>query len=336
MDPFTASRTAQALNNTYVQSPMQTLQAGHILIILTGSTDRNINLYNSSTGRLVQAYTAGHSHAVLSLSVGPSNAIFASAGGDRHVCIWDVATGHTVRRFSGHGGQVNAVAMGGDGGESVVVSGSVDASVRVWDLRNRSSSREVMKLDEARDAVGALEVRGAEILAGSTDGRVRAYDLRMGVVRTDCLGAPVTSLQTTRDGSAYLSSTLDSHLRLMDKATGSLLQSFAHPSFTNEKYRIRSCLGLTDAVVVSGSEAPSDATLETLEGDRAAGIFVWDVLDGKVLMRLSAGDSDGGGENAAKGLRANKAVVSAVVFSTVRKEWCSANHDGTVTLWGLP
>jgi WD40 repeat protein len=48
------------------------------------------------------------------------------------VRLWDVATGKEVRRFTGHEGSVNSVAVTPDG--KYVVSGSGDKTVRVWEL----------------------------------------------------------------------------------------------------------------------------------------------------------------------------------------------------------
>lgn len=59
---------------------------------------------------------------MLDLAVTDDNARFASVGGDKTVFLWDVATARTVRRWAGHAGRVNAVAIGGEGGH-VVVSG---------------------------------------------------------------------------------------------------------------------------------------------------------------------------------------------------------------------
>lgn len=78
---------------------------------------------------------------------------------------------------------MEAVAWGGEG-DGVVLSGSFDASVRVWDVKG-NGGRPVMVFDEARDAVGCLAVVGKEVFAGGTDGRVRVYDLRMGVCSVD-------------------------------------------------------------------------------------------------------------------------------------------------------
>lgn len=133
---------------------------------------------------------------------------------------------------------------------------------------------------------------------------------------------PITSVQQTSDGNAVLVSTLDSVIRLMDKSNGQMLQSYK--GHMNENYRIRSCLGLGDAVVVSGSE----------DGK----IYVWDLLEGKVLETLSAHEGK---------------VVSAVTCNNVRREFASAGVDGkairsfsrqlllltstgSAVIWGLP
>ena len=108
---------------------------------------------------------------------------------------------------------------------------------------------------------------------------------------------PVTSVEQTRDGNAMLVSTLDSTIRLMDKANGQMLQSYR--GHTNKDYRIRSCLGLADAVVISGSE----------DGQ----LYAWDLLEGKVIEKLKAHDGK---------------VASAVACNGARKEWASAGVDG--------
>ena len=114
------------------------------LQILTGSSDRQIRLFNplkapppppispsittssttsisSVSSGLIQTYSA-HGYEVLDIAVSEDNARFASVGGDRQVFLWDVAQGRTLRRWSGHGARVNCVGIGGEGG-GVVASG---------------------------------------------------------------------------------------------------------------------------------------------------------------------------------------------------------------------
>ena len=88
----------------------------------------------------------------------------------------------------------------------------------------------------------------------------------------------------------------------MDKGNGQLLQHYR--DHTNKNYRIRSCLGMADSVVISGSE----------DGE----LYAWDLLEGKVIEKLKAH----GGK-----------VASAVACNGVKKEWASAGVDGERVLF---
>lgn len=224
--------------------------------------------------------------------------------------LWDVSTGTTTRRLSGHMGKIyvvdfnedSTVVASGEGHYAHIqritesISGSFDSTVRLWDLRlvslencksqtltGRSSQNRapIQVLDEARDAVQTLHVGSTYILAGSVDGHIRTYDLRMGELRSDFIGSgstlliyillqlkhpvtdPVGSVIPTQDSQTYLAATLDGHIRLMDCSTGKMLNDFT--SHTNESYRIRACFGHAEASVVCGDENGQ--------------IWAWDLLD---------------------------------------------------------
>lgn len=102
--------------------------------LLTGSSDRDIHLTRAlptfsagsqgvppTTTTPIQKYEA-HGYSVLDIAVAADNARFVSVGGDRQVFLWDVESGTTVRRWTGHASRVEAVDFGGEG-DSVVVSG---------------------------------------------------------------------------------------------------------------------------------------------------------------------------------------------------------------------
>lgn len=109
----------------------------------------------------------------------------------------------------------------------------------------------------------SLAVDGSQIVAGSVDGHARTYDLREGELRSDCfdrasvddlshISEPVTSVSLSQDGQTLLVSTLDSTIRLLDGADGSLLQSYT--GHINTEYRIPSVFGEEDASVLTGDE----------------------------------------------------------------------------------
>lgn len=69
--------------------------------------------------------------------------------------------------------------------------GSYDATVRLWDTKSQSH-KPLMTLTEAKDSISSVSVVGHEIIAGSVDGKVRTYDIRMGQVYIDVIGCTYT------------------------------------------------------------------------------------------------------------------------------------------------
>jgi mitogen-activated protein kinase organizer 1 len=302
--------------------------------VLTGSSDRTIRLYNplkappssvapstSSTHApgLVNKYTA-HGYEVLSIDVNAANDRFVSTGGDKTVFLWDVQTAQTIRRYTGHAGRVNRGVFAGDG-DSVIATGSFDGTVRIWDVKS-NSYKPIMTLDDAKDSVTDVAIHDVDIIAASVDGRVRNYDLRMGMCQADVIGYPCTSLAVSKKGTEMLVGALDSTLRLMDRANGELLKTYKDDAFVNRDLRVRSTLGLNDSVVLSGSDNGM--------------VFVWDIMGGECLHRFRHSEmrevmgTGLGGQPAGK-----KDVVSAVAFCTTRQEWASAGGDGNVVVWGM-
>lgn len=66
-------------------------------------------------------------------------------------------------------------------------TGSFDATVRLWDCKSHSA-KPIQVLEESRDSVSSLHLRGHEIVTGSVDGITRLYDLRKGMVLVDAIG----------------------------------------------------------------------------------------------------------------------------------------------------
>ena len=88
----------------------------------------------------------------------------------------------------------------------------------------------------------------AEIIASSVDGTVRRFDVRMGCVDVDQLGAPITAMALSHDGNCVLASCLDGRMRLLDKASGELLAQYSGtiPTILGTAYPMaRACWRLT-------------------------------------------------------------------------------------------
>ncbi|TFK73960.1 WD40 repeat-like protein [Pluteus cervinus] len=277
---------------------------GSAKYILSGGQDRTIRLWNAVLGTEIKSFNA-HGYEVLSVTVAHDNATFASSGGDRSVFLWDVATGVTTRRLAGHMGKIHVVEFSQDA--SVVASGSFDATVRLWDLKSQSR-QPIQVLEEARDAVQAIHVNSHSVITGSVDGHIRTYDLRMGELRSDFIGHPVTSVLPTQDNQTLLVTTLDSTIRLMDASTGKMLNKFQ--GHKNESYRCRACFGHGEGSV--------------LIGDEDGRVWAWDLLDGLILP-----------PNPPPTVH-QKVITWTEHHPTDAGEMITASADGTVTVWRHP
>lgn len=276
---------------------------------------------------------------MLSLSVSGDNARFASAGGDRSLFLWDVATAQTIRRLGGnqqsHTARINSVAFAGED-DTLLVSGSLDTSVRIWDLKS-GSFKPIQVLTEARDSVSAVVVRGSEIVTGSVDGKVRTYDVRMGKCVTDIIGPSVTSLSLSKDGKAVLVGSLDSKVRFMDRRDGTCLKAYGDPGFRNEELRVQSILGGKEQYVLGGDE------LTGLPGQNGEGrLWAWDTLTGEVLAKVQVPWGPAGleprkklvGKDGKEKERNN--VISCIAWREdgFGDQYCVGGTSGTVTVFG--
>ncbi|KAJ6022192.1 hypothetical protein N7540_007696 [Penicillium herquei] len=307
--------------------------------VLTGSSDRAVHLSRAvpnnaekspqaiQTTSPIQKYEA-HGYPVLDVAVATDNASFVSVGGDRQVFLWDVEQGITKKRWDGHTSRIEAVQFAGEG-DSVVVSGSADTTVKIWDTRSKDY-KPIQSLTEATDTVSSLHVHmpSYSIASGSYDGHVRVYDVRMGKATDDVLAHPVTSVRCSADGNALLVSTLDSYIRMLDRSNGKLLAAFGGPekektpfshaskprsAYRNADLRVRSVFAQGDAVVLSGSEAPKND-----ESGLGASVFAWDILSGETVATVPM---------------ENVKAVSCVAWNE-KGYWAGGCSDGSVRVFG--
>ena len=188
----------------------------------------------------------------------------------------------------------------------------------MWDVKSRDA-RPLLVLEEAKDGVTAIVVpnNGYEFISGSTDGRVRSYDIRMGRCTCDVMPGSVTSLDIARDTRSVLVGCLDGKIRLMDRADGTCLRAFPADGegrgYKNEALRLKSCLAVNEALVISGSE--SDGRVRA-----------WDVVSGKMVSDVEV---SGAGK-----------VISVVRWREASKAlgkqgvWAAGGADGVVKIYG--
>ena len=192
----------------------------------------------------------------------------------------------------------------GPEGGACLMSASYDRTVRCWDLRARSTYP-MQVLSGAADSVSALAVGEHEIVAGSIDGTVVTFDLRRGEALRDSLGPPVGHVALSNDQNCLLCSTLDSTLRLLDKASGTVLCEYK--GHENSAFKMGCTLSTDDSRVLCGSEKGH--------------LHAWDLVEGRQLLKHQAHSGP---------------LVSLSCHPKQANSLLTASHDGTVQLWNAP
>lgn len=267
---------------------------------LTGSYDRTIRLWNPHKEKEIRSYL-GHGFQVLDLDIARDNNNFISCGEDKQAYYWDVEKAVILRKYYGHSHRINCIKFNKDC--QVFASGSFDKTVRIWDGRSRSIQA-IQVLDHAYDSVSSLVFSNFELTTASIDGCVRVYDLRMGEIKVDTIGHPVTSLSLSIDGNILLASSLDAKLRLIDKDDGSVYKEYS--GHQNSDFKLENTFSNDDAYVISGSE----------DGK----IYFWSLEEGSVVQCLRAHDK----------------MVTGVSYHPLQPYLLSVSADCTMKLWGRP
>ena len=207
------------------------------------------------------------------------------------------STSSLARVISGHRGTVNSVAFAELDGRTVVVTGSSDGTVRVWDLATGTPLGEPLTGHAYTvNAVAAGELDGRTVaVSGDEDGTLRVWDLATSAP----VGEPMTGHEggvrsvafcTGPNGRLLLASGgKDRTVRVWDLATGTQ----AGGPFTGHAGMVNAvAAGTVDgrAVVVSGS---GDGTVRVW--DLATGTPIGEPLTGhdSTVNAVATGDLEG-------------------------------------------
>lgn len=106
----------------------ETLQHPAFPVLITGSYDRTVRVWNMETGIELHCLR-GHTRAVRALQFDEVKLITGSM--DNTIKVWDWRGGKCIRTLTGH--TEGVVCLNYD--SNVLASGSVDATIKVWNLR---------------------------------------------------------------------------------------------------------------------------------------------------------------------------------------------------------
>lgn len=210
--------------------------------------------------------------------------------------------------LTGHSNSILSLAFSPK--SNLLVSGSTDEAVMLWDVR---AARHLRSLPAHSDPVRGVDFThdGTLVVSCSSDGLIRFWDTGTGQCLRTIIHeghAPVTHIRFAPNGRYVLAWTLDDAIRLWNFREGRCVKTYA--GHVNSGFKLVGCFGTyvrrgtgeAEAMVVSGSE----------DGR----VVVWDVQSKVVRQEWEA----------------HKGVVFGV-------DWCasgllcSGGEDGWVKIW---
>ena len=156
---------------------------------VTGGKDKTVKIWSAQTYEVLVNFDQNDA-AVYAVAFVPEDNMIVSGSADTVLRSWRVTEsvgeagnlqtqGALVRVYNGHQGAVYAIDCGTRNNQVIVVSGSADKSVIVWDFR--SGSRLNTFTDSAEEIYAVdLSADGAYVAAGGRDGVARVWDLSTG------------------------------------------------------------------------------------------------------------------------------------------------------------
>ncbi|KHJ41842.1 hypothetical protein D918_08058 [Trichuris suis] len=184
--------------------------------LVSASSDTTVKVWNAHRGFCMSTLRT-HKDYVKALAYAKDREQLASAGLDRCIFLWDVntltaltASNNTITTSSLNGSKDSIYSLGMNSSGTVVISGSAEKVLRVWDPR---TCQKLIKLRGHTDVVKAIVVSrdGTHCVSAGSDASIRLWHLGMQrcIGTIWCHSEGVWSLQTDDNFSTVYSAGRD-------------------------------------------------------------------------------------------------------------------------------
>uniref|UniRef100_A0A0D6R8J9 Anaphase-promoting complex subunit 4 WD40 domain-containing protein n=1 Tax=Araucaria cunninghamii TaxID=56994 RepID=A0A0D6R8J9_ARACU len=228
-------------------------------LLVTASHDDSIRLYDTANAvHQKTVYDKKHGVDLISFTHHPSSVICSSRNSSeeslQYLSLYD---NRILRYFKGHRGRVTSLCMSPI--NDSFMSGSMDRSVRLWDLRVNACQPTV-----------AYDQQGLVFAVAMEGGAIKLFDSRYcdkGPFDTFLVGgdtAEVSDIKFSSDGTQMLLTTTNSHVYILDAYAGKKRCGFVlEPCVDN----LEACFSPDGQFVLSGSGNGSLRAWNVSNGD---------------------------------------------------------------------
>ena len=242
---------------------------------ISSSTDRLLVLWRTSGQCDNYGILTGHKGAILDLHWSRDSRVIFSASADMTIASWDLETGLRIRRHIGHEEVINCLDVSRRG-EEILISGSDDGYISIWDPRQKQAV-DYVETEFPITSIAVAEA-GNELYSGGIDNNIKVWDMRKKAVVYNMMGHAdtVTSLEVSPDAQVLLSNSHDGTVKTWD------IRPFA-PTDRHMRTFDGAPLGLDKNLIRASWDTAGDR-IAAGSGDRS--VVVWDARTSKLLYKL--------------------------------------------------
>ncbi|MDJ0843525.1 WD40 repeat domain-containing protein [Crocosphaera sp.] len=187
----------------------------------TTETRSYLKIWQLSTGKVYRTLF-GHRQPIQAIAIHLGNHSFIATGSHK-IKLWNLVTGESWLTLFGHKKAVSCLAISPDG--KILISGSLDASLRIWDLKTGNLIK-ILTGHQGSVTTLIISEDGQTILSGSKDKTIKLWDLKTGKLLKTLRGH-LGGLQTFCLYYCYLFAGDETgNIYLWDLKTGDLLNNW--------------------------------------------------------------------------------------------------------------
>ncbi|KAI1121198.1 WD40-repeat-containing domain protein [Nemania abortiva] len=201
-------------------------------ILVAGEDSGRIQVFDVKSRAILKTWTQ-HKQPVWTTKFSPTDlTTLMSASDDRSVRLWDLPSSEPTSVFLGHTDYVRSGAFIPGTMSNLLVSGSYDNTVRIWDPRTPTASSSVMVFKHHAPIEDVLPLASATTVLASAGNQISVLDLVAAKPRHVITNhqKTVTSLSIASNDRRVVSASLDGHIKIYETTGWNVVAGAKYPS----------------------------------------------------------------------------------------------------------